>query len=117
MFHDDSLVTDEAVAQAYASQLKRNDGYTINQFIESVLRREDRLDALLPAIKMPTLILWTREDEATPLPIANAFAKVLPNAQTTILEKCGHMPQLECAGRLNEALLKFLPSSTRTTAR
>lgn len=117
MFHDDSLVTDEAVAQAYASQLKRNDGYTINQFIESVLRREDRLDALLPAIKTPTLILWARKDEVTPLAIGHAFAKALPNAQTTIIERCGHMPQLECAGKTNEALLKFLSSATQTTAR
>lgn len=117
MFHDDSLVTDAAVEQYYTSQLKRNDGYTINQFIESVLRREDRLDSLLPAIKTPTLILWSREDEATPLPIANAFAKALPNAQTTIIEGCGHMPQLECAGKTNEALLKFLSGATQTTAR
>jgi pimeloyl-ACP methyl ester carboxylesterase len=117
MFYDDSLVTEAAVEQYYTAQLKRNDGYTINQFIESVLRREDRLDALLPAIKTPTLVLWTREDEATPLAIGQAFAKVLPNAQTTILERCGHMPQLECAGKLNEALLKFLSSTTQTTSR
>ncbi len=117
MLHDDSLVTDEFVAQAYAAQLKRNDGYTINQFIESVLRREDRLDDKLPALKTPTLILWTREDEVTPLAIGHAFAKALPNAQTTIIERCGHMPQLECAAKTNEALLRFLSSATQTTAR
>jgi pimeloyl-ACP methyl ester carboxylesterase len=117
MFYDDSLVTEAAVERYYTAQLKRNDGYTINQFIESVLRREDRLDALLPAIKTPTLVLWTRQDEATPLAIGQAFAKVLPNAQTTILERCGHLPQLECAAKLNEALLKFLASTTQTTAR
>lgn len=117
MFHDDSLVTDESVEQYYTAQLKRNDGYTINQFIESVLRHEDRLDGMLPAIKTPTLVLWTREDEVTPLAIGQAFAKALPNAQTTILESCGHMPQVECAGKLNDALLKFLPSATQTTAR
>ena len=117
MFYDDSLATEAVVEQAYTAQLKRNDGYTINQFIESVLRREDRLDGMLPAIKTPTLVLWTREDEATPLAIGHAFAKALPNAQATILERCGHMPQVECARKLNEALQKFLQGAAQTTTR
>lgn len=108
MFHDDRIVTDAFAEEAYAMQLRRNDGYTISHFIESLLRREDRLDAKLREITTPTLVFWTREDEVTPLAIGKAFAKELPNAQTAIIDHCGHMPQVECAAAFNAALLSFL---------
>jgi 2-hydroxy-6-oxonona-2,4-dienedioate hydrolase len=117
MLHDETMLTEDFVAQAFTAQLKRNDGYTINQFIASVLRGEDRLDGKLKQIKAPTLIVWGREDEVTPLAIGEKLAQEIPRAQTVIIEKCGHMPQFECAPAFNSALLKFLVTPKQTTAR
>ncbi len=116
MLHDETILTDDFVEQAYAAQLKRNDGYTIKEFIESVLRGEDRLDGKMNRIKAPTLVVWGREDEATPLAIGEAFAKEIPGAQMAAIERCGHMPQWECAAAFNAALLKFLAGDSTAKA-
>ena len=116
MFHNEAILTDAFVEQAYAAQLKRNDGYTINQFIESILRGEDRLDGKTKQIKTQTLVVWGREDEPLPLVIGEAFAGEIPNAQKAIIDRCGHIPQMECAVEFNAALLKFLASAASVQA-
>jgi pimeloyl-ACP methyl ester carboxylesterase len=108
MLYDETILTDAFVEEAYVAQLKRRDGFTINQIIESVLRGEDRLDGKPKQIKAPTLVVWGRQDEVTPLAIGEAFAREIPGAQTAFLDRCGHMPQWECAAPFNAALLKFM---------
>ncbi|MFN7947371.1 MAG: alpha/beta hydrolase [Blastocatellia bacterium] len=112
VFYNKALLTDAFIEQAFAAKLKRNDGYTINQFIESVLRGEDNLDGKTKNIKAPTLVMWGKGDNLTPLAIGEAFAKDIPGAQTAFIEKCGHVPQLECAAAFNAALLKFLAGAS-----
>src|SRR5688572_9111310 len=73
MVYNKELVTDAFVEQGFTVKLRSNDGGTVNQFIESILRREDYLDGRLGAIKAPTIIIWGREDEVTPLALARAF--------------------------------------------
>jgi pimeloyl-ACP methyl ester carboxylesterase len=108
MLYDETILTDDFVEQAYAAQLKRNDGYTISEFIESILLSEDRLDGKMKRIRASTLVVWGREDEVTPLAIGEAFAMEIPGAQMSVIDRCGHMPQWECAGALNADLLKYL---------
>lgn len=116
VFHNQAILTDAFIEQAFAAKLKRGDGYTINQFIESVLRGEDLLDGKTKTIKAPTLVVWGKSDALTPLAIGEAFAKDIPGAQTAYIDNCGHVPQLECAGAFNSALLKFL-AGTSTASR
>ena len=116
MLHDEAILTDAFVEEAYAAQLKRKDGFTINQFIESILRGEDRLDGKTRQIKAPTLVVWGREDEATPLAIGEAFAKEIPGARKAFIDRCGHVPQWECPAAFNAALLKFLAGASPARA-
>ena len=108
IFHNKALLTDAFVEKAFADKLKRGDGYTINQFTEMILRGDDYLDGQTKAIKAPTLVIWGREDGLTPLAMGEAYAQDIPGAQTAFIEKCGHVPQLECALPFHQALLKFL---------
>lgn len=116
VFYNKALVSEAAVELAFANKLKRGDGHTINAFIASFIRGEDLLDDKVKAIKAPALVLWGREDGLTPLAIGEAFAKDIPGAQLVVIEKCGHVPQLEKAAEFNAALLKFLADAT-TAAR
>ncbi len=116
VFYNKAMLTDAFIEQAFAAKLKRNDGYTINQFIESVLRGEDYLDGKTKEIKAPTLVIWGRGDGLTPLAIGEAYAKDIPGAQTAFIDKCGHVPQLECGGAFNAALLKFLAGTSTAQA-
>jgi pimeloyl-ACP methyl ester carboxylesterase len=108
VFYNKALLTDAFLERAFADKLKRGDGYTINQFTEMVLRGDDYLDGQTKAIKAPTLVIWGREDGLTPLALGEAYAQDIPGARQAFLEKCGHVPQLECALPFQQALLKFL---------
>jgi 2-hydroxy-6-oxonona-2,4-dienedioate hydrolase len=106
------MLTPEAL---FARHLRNGDGNTINMFIDSILRNEDVLDGKLSAIKVPTLVVWGREDHLTSLASGQAFAKDIPGAQMTILDKCGHVPQMECSVPFNATLTKFLGTALTTS--
>jgi len=95
IFGHESFVTDANARMLFEKHLKNNDGYTINAFIDSMLRGEDFLDGKLGAIKVPTLILWGRADKLTPLASGEQFAKDIPGAQMRVFDGCGHVPQME----------------------
>ena len=94
--------------QRVYGHLRKNDGYTINSFVDSILRGEDVVDGRLSAIKIPTLIIWGRDDMLIPVSTARALAEDIAGAQTVLLDDCGHVPQIECAAPFNDALLKYL---------
>jgi pimeloyl-ACP methyl ester carboxylesterase len=107
-----ALATNQAAEQLFATHLRNRDGYTIERFIESVHRGEDVVDGKLGAIKVPTLIIWGREDALTPLAEGKLLAAEIAGSELVILDNCGHIPQFECAAPFNGTLLKFLNSGT-----
>jgi pimeloyl-ACP methyl ester carboxylesterase len=116
IFYNKAMLTDAFIEQALTAKFKRGDGYTINSFIESILRGEDYLDDKVKAIKAPTLVLWGREDGLTPLAMGKAFAEDIRGAQMVVIEQCGHVPQMEKAAEFNAALLKFLAGEAAATS-
>jgi pimeloyl-ACP methyl ester carboxylesterase len=109
VFYDKKMFANDAVVDTlYAKKMQTGDGYTVQQFIESILRGEDVLDGKLDKLKQPTLLVWGREDMLTPLSLGERFNKDIKGSQLFILEKCGHVPQMEKAADFNSALLKFL---------
>ena len=107
-----AMINDTLAEQMLTSHLKHNDGYTIDRFIDSILRSEDVVDGKLGAIKAPTLVIWGREDALVPLAAGKLLGAEIPGAESVILDHCGHVPQLECAVPFNAALMKFLGSGT-----
>ena len=112
IFANKALATDQNAEQLFAAHLKKNDGYTIERFIESILRGEDVVDGKLGAIKVPTGIIWGREDTLTALAGGQMLAKEIAGSEMVILDHCGHVPQFECAAPFNEALVKFLSAGS-----
>ena len=110
-----AMATDGLAEQLFTGHLKHNDGYTIDRFIDSILRGEDVVDGRLGAIKAPTLVVWGREDALTPLAGGKLMATEIAGAESVILDHCGHVPQLECAGAFNTALLKSLGAGAAGT--
>lgn len=112
IFANQSLASQANAQMLFERHLRNNDGYTINQFIESMLRGEDFVDGKLDAIKVPTLVVWGRADHLVPLASGEQLAKDIAGAQLTVFDGCGHVPQMECAGPFNAALAKFLASES-----
>jgi len=108
IFYNQQRITDESVRQFLATKLQKNDSYTVDRFIDSIVRRDDVVDGKLGAIKAPTLIVWGREDALIRLPTAKALGEDIAGSKTVILDECGHVPQMECAVPFNQALLNFL---------
>lgn len=103
-----SFATQANAEMLFAAHMRRGDGYTIDQFLDSIFRGDDVLDGKLGGIKVPTLIVWGRGDLLITLASGEQFAKDIPGAQLTVLDGCGHIPQMECASPFNAALTKFL---------
>jgi 2-hydroxy-6-oxonona-2,4-dienedioate hydrolase len=110
ILYNKALLTDQFLETELAKKFKRGDGYTINSFIESILRGEDFLDGKTKAIKTPTLVIWGKDDGLTPLGMGKAFVEDISGAQLVVIDNCGHVPQMEKPAEFNSALLKFLAS-------
>ena len=59
-------------------------------------------------ISMPTLLLWGESDGMVPPVYGTAFQQLLPNAKLTVIEKCGHLPQVERTEEFLSAVNSFL---------
>lgn len=107
--YNPALKSEANVDAVLAARISAGDGYTIQSLVESIYRNEDMLDGKLAGVKVPTLIIWGREDGLTPLAReGEKFKKEMPSAQFVVFEQCGHVPQAEKAAEFNAAVLKFL---------
>ncbi len=107
-YNNAQFSSDMAIDAFLASRVTAGDQYTVQRFIDSIAHGEDVLDGKLGAIKNPTLIIWGREDGLTQLAMGQRFNKEIAGSHLLIIEKCGHVPQLEKAAEFNAGLMKFL---------
>jgi len=116
-FHDPSFPTREFIEARYAlaaapgaqQALLR----TLRGFVSLAGFRRGQaaaLQAALPAMKQPSLIIWGRNDRLVPADHARILEKGLPCAQVVVFDDCGHFPQVEQAQRFNEVVVGFLES-------
>jgi pimeloyl-ACP methyl ester carboxylesterase len=66
------------------------------------------LDGKLSGFDVPVDLLWGASDKLVSVAYAERLAAQLPAARFTTIDRCGHAPQVECADRFTEALLKVL---------
>jgi 2-hydroxy-6-oxonona-2,4-dienedioate hydrolase len=116
VIYNKQMLTDQFIAQAFAGRMAKNDGYTVNMFIDSILRGEDILDGKLGAIKAPTLIVWGREDLLTPLTMGKALAEDIRGSELFVIDKCGHVPQIESPVAFNQKVIAFLSTAQGAAA-
>jgi len=75
--------------------------------------RIDYLKEVFPKINVPTLVIVGREDQFTPVAMAEELVKNLQNSKLVIIEDSGHMPNLEHPEEFNKAVLDFLERISR----
>jgi pimeloyl-ACP methyl ester carboxylesterase len=61
----------------------------------------------LGAIDVPALVLWGEADRIVDVDYGRAFAAAIPGARFEVLERAGHVPQMEAPGVLVEVLGDF----------
>lgn len=75
--------------------------------LQAMAERPDRT-ALLPTIRVPTLILVGEEDVVTPPEVAQEMAAGIPGARLVQIPRAGHLANLEAPDAFNEAVRAFL---------
>jgi len=66
----------------------------------------DLLDRL-ERIRVPTLVIWGRDDLVVPARDAAGFMERIPGAQLVVFDDCGHVPMAEHPLRFNRLLAEF----------
>jgi pimeloyl-ACP methyl ester carboxylesterase len=64
--------------------------------------------ALLPEIRVPTLLLAGSDDRTAPASVMQRMAPRIPGAELEILAGCGHLGPMDQPEAFNAALLAFL---------
>ncbi|HUN59005.1 MAG TPA: alpha/beta hydrolase [Candidatus Binataceae bacterium] len=67
------------------------------------------LPFLLPRLhKVPSLIVWGKEDRIVPLESAELYRRALRDAKLELIERCGHLPHLERPAEFLRVVNDFL---------
>lgn len=66
---------------------------------------------LLDEVKVPTLLVWGKEDVITPPDVAHQFLQSIPDARLHTIPQCGHAPMIEHPERFVTYMLQFMHST------
>jgi pimeloyl-ACP methyl ester carboxylesterase len=116
-YYDPSQLTETVIDDLFAARLRAADGYTVNQLVDSLARGEDTLDAHLGRLASPTAVIWGSADQLVPSRFAHEFHHAIVASELHMIEKCGHMPHMECPASLVPILREFLKVPTFRDAR
>jgi len=58
--------------------------------------------------KLPTLIVWGRQDAIVPLSAGEAYHQAIPGSRLVVLDHCGHRPEIEQADEFARLVQDFL---------
>jgi len=70
------------------------------------------LDDKLASFQLPVDLIWGASDRLVPLDYAKKLQSQLPHCTLTVIERCGHAPQLERPQELTQVLLQILASGS-----
>lgn len=79
--------------------------------------RSRTLPGLLPGVTTPTLVVWGREDAIIPLNASLLYQRGIPGATATVLDGCGHMPEMEKPEEFVHVVESFLTAEAGRAAR
>ncbi len=79
---------------------------TMRQVLVKVVNED--LTHLFPLVTVPTLLIWGRNDTATPVSDAELMEKQMKDAGLVVLENCGHYSFLEQQYTFNRVISSFM---------
>ncbi len=103
VFHDPGALRRELLFEHYTNGSGRP-GFLSSLVAVAGYEFTERLEKL----DTPALVVWGRDDRVVPAADAVGYGSALRNSQTVILDRTGHVPQLERPVRFNRLLETFL---------
>lgn len=108
-YYDPSSITQEDI-EGYFRPHVQNSNFKPPLLILRKFKfdRPSPLESLYSQIKIPTLIIWGKEDRIIPVDHAYQFHREIKTSQLVILEKVGHVPQEESPDEFNRIIIDFV---------
>ena len=108
LFADKSKVTEGLVDAQWA--YRRDVRSTVEATIKSLGVNAPFLDDRLKDIRVPTLIIWGKQDALVPLEAAERFDKGIRGSKLIVIDNAGHLPQIEQPKAFARAVKGFVTS-------
>ena len=110
LFYDQKLAEEEL---ARVPTDEEADIDLTNRFMATKLGWEPRwhnpaLEGWLHRIRIPTLVVWGRDDKLFPSDYAKAWAARIPDVRVEIFPECNHRPQIEKPDATAQKVLAFV---------
>jgi len=105
-FYDPAIASKELVDEVYGIVNNRLKALKVIALAKSAIRHN--LGEELQDIKVPTCLIWGRNDTITPPMVAEEFKQLIPNSELHWIDKCGHAPMMEVPVEFNAILEEFL---------
>jgi pimeloyl-ACP methyl ester carboxylesterase len=112
VFFDTSWLDDNTLRKIFADKLATHDAYTVRSFLNNPAIGAERLDDKLANIKVPTLVLWGKQDSLLPIAAGERYAAGIAGARLVSFDKCGHVPAIEQTEAFLSTVSGFLGVAT-----
>ena len=109
-FFDPKVATKELIDEVFDIVNNREKALHVLYMARSAIR--NNMAEFLPSIKIPSLLIWGKDDSITPAFVAEEFDKLLPNSKLKWIDKCGHAAMMEHPKKFNELLEVFINDLT-----
>ncbi len=108
LFADKAKVTESLLNEQW--DYRKDVRSTVQATMESFKTKAPFLDSRLRDIKVPTLIIWGKQDLLVPLDIADRFARGIRGSKLIVIDNAGHLPQVEQPKAFTRAVKVFVKS-------
>lgn len=115
LFSDPANVPPGMVDEAYAELGQRKGARALVKLGKSA--KNDHLGEEVPRLRLPTLLLWGKQDIVTPPEVAEEFRSLIPGSRLQWIDRCGHAPQIERPEEVALHLADFMRSEAIASAR
>jgi len=89
VFYDPALVTPAWVESVRRILVTR--AYALRLVHVARSAKRSNLEDRLGAIRVPTLLVWGKDDRITPVEVAERFRALIPEAELVTIANCGHV--------------------------
>jgi 2-hydroxy-6-oxonona-2,4-dienedioate hydrolase len=113
-FYNPAIASSALINEVYSIVNDRNRAIRVIATSKSAVRHN--LGDKLHNIKVPTLLIWGRQDQVTPAFVGEKFHKLIPHSRLHLIEQCGHAPMMEKPKEFNQHLDTFLQEVSGVSA-
>jgi pimeloyl-ACP methyl ester carboxylesterase len=98
------------IMRDFLRQLREED-WVIRRTVANMVTGHEFMDGKLGKVTMPVLIVWGKQDVLTPLSVAEAMRREMPQSLLALLDGCGHIAPIECHDRVLMEMQRFLSAN------